>query len=55
MKGIQYQELKSILEFMYLGVVKVNQEKINDWIHAVKILEVPDFENISPFTSFSSS
>ena len=49
LKGIQHQEMKSILEFMYLGVVKVSQDKINEWIYAAKILEVHEFEKIGGF------
>ena len=31
LKGIQHQEMESILEFMYLGVATLNQERMSDW------------------------
>ena len=46
LKGIQNQEIQSILEYMYLGVVKVNQAKMNELIEAAKILQVYDFEKV---------
>ena len=48
LKGIQNQEIRSILEYMYLGVVKVNQAKMNELIEAAKILQIHDFEKVPP-------
>ena len=56
-RGIQHQEMESILEFMYLGVATFNQERMNEFLNVAKNLEVeidekPDIsqnENNAPF------
>merc|ERR1712126_174757 len=42
LRGIQHQEMESILEFMYLGVATFYQEKSNEFLNAAKNLEVKE-------------
>ena len=43
LKGIQQNEMKSILEFIYLGNTTVNPERIDNIIYASKILKIYEF------------
>ena len=43
LKGIHYMELKTILEFIYLGNTTVDPERINNFISASKILRIYEF------------
>ena len=51
LKGIQYQEMESILEFMYLGVATFHQERMNEFLNVAISLEIKeisrnvDFDN----------
>ena len=40
LRGIQHQEMKSILEFMYLGVATFYQERMNEFLNVAKNLEI---------------
>ena len=42
LRGIQYQEVESILEFMYLGVATFHQERINEFLNVAKNLEIKE-------------
>ena len=42
LRGIQHQEMESILEFMYLGVATFYQERMNEFLNAAKNLEVKE-------------
>ena len=42
LKGIKQQELKSILQFMYLGEATIHQDRINEFMESAKDLEVKD-------------
>ena len=42
LKGLQYSEIDSILQFMYLGEAKFYESRINEFIHAVKDLEIKE-------------
>ena len=42
LRGIQHQELESILEFMYLGVATFYQERMNEFINVAKNLEIKE-------------
>jgi len=40
LRGVLAQEMKSILQFMYLGQVTINQDKMNDFFNVAKSLEI---------------
>ena len=40
LRGIQYSEIESILQFMYLGEAKFYEERMSDLMCAVKDLEI---------------
>jgi len=42
LRGIQHQEMESILEFMYLGVATFYQERMNEFLNVAKNLEVKE-------------
>ena len=42
LRGIQHQELKSILEFMYLGVATCHQERMQEFLNVAKDLEIKE-------------
>ena len=42
LRGIQHQEMESILEFMYLGVATFYQERMNEFINVAKTLEIKE-------------
>ena len=42
LRGIQHQEMESILEFMYLGVATFHQERITEFLNVAKNLEIKE-------------
>ena len=42
LRGIQHQEMQSILEFMYLGVGTFYQERMNEFLNVAKALDVKE-------------
>ena len=40
LRGIQYSEVESILQYIYLGEAKFYEERINEFLRAVKDLEI---------------
>ena len=40
LRGIQHQEMESILEFMYLGIATFYQERLNEFLNVAKNLEI---------------
>ena len=42
LKGIQFSEIESILQFMYLGEAKFYEERMNEFLCAVKDLEIKE-------------
>ena len=42
LRGIQHQELKSILEFMYLGMATCHQERMQEFLNVAKDLEIKE-------------
>ena len=44
LKGIEHQEIESLLQFMYLGVARFHQERVNQFLRAAKDLKI---KNIS--------
>ena len=53
LRGIQHQEMESILEFMYLGVATFYQERMNDFINVAKNLEVNEISKSIDFDASS--
>ena len=51
LRGIESQELKSILEFMYLGETEVLKERITEFIRVVNDLEVKEIKGNMMLTS----
>jgi len=45
LRGIQHQEIESILEFMYLGVATFYQERKNEFLNVAKNLEIKEISN----------
>ena len=42
LKGINHQEMESILEFMYLGVATFYQERLNEFLNVAKSFEIKE-------------
>ena len=40
LKGIKYQEMKSILDFSYMGQISILSEKVEDFLSSAKSLEI---------------
>ena len=47
MKGIKYEDLEPILEYIYVGETTLRQEKINEFINLARNLELKDIGDIS--------
>ena len=45
LKGIQQQEMESILQFMYLGEATIHQDKMKKFVKVARNLEIKDFED----------
>jgi len=45
LRGIQHQEMESVLEFMYLGVATFYQERMNGFLNVAKNLEVKEISS----------
>ena len=45
LRGVQHQEMESILEFMYLGVAKFYQERMNEFWDVAKSLDIKEISN----------
>ena len=43
LRGIQHEEMESILEYMYLGVATFYQERLNEFLNVAKNLEIKFF------------
>ena len=46
LRGIQHQEIESLLEFMYLGVATFYQERVNEFLNVAKSLEIKDISKV---------
>ena len=42
LRGIQYSEIEPILQFMYLGEAKLYEERLNEFLSAVRDLEIKE-------------
>ena len=47
LRGIQHQEIESILDFMYLGVATFSQERIDEFLNVAQNLGVKEISNNS--------
>ena len=55
LRGIQHQELESILEFMYLGVATFYQERMNEFLNVGKALEIKEISKDVEFDDVNVS
>ena len=46
LRGIQFSEIKSILQFMYLGEAKVYEERMTEFKHTIKDLEIKGLSKV---------
>ena len=53
LRGIQHQEMESILEFMYLGEASFYQERMNEFLNVAKNLQIKDMSNNAKFDNES--
>merc|ERR1712133_282501 len=51
LRGIQHQEIESILEFMYLGVATFYQERENEFLNVAKNLEIKEISKDVEFNN----
>ena len=49
LRGIQHQEMESILEYMYLGVATFYQERLNEFLNIAKNLEIKEISEGDEF------
>ena len=55
LRGIEHQEIESILEFMYLGVATFYQDRINEFLNVAKNLEIKEISKSSEFDEENDS
>ena len=55
LRGIQHQEMESILEFMYLGVATFYQERMEEFLNTAKNLEVKEISKDVEFDDVNLS
>ena len=48
LRGIQYSEIESILQFIYLGEAKVFKERMNNFLSVAKNLEIRELSQHGP-------
>ena len=47
LRGIQYSEMESIIQFIYLGQATLYEERKNDFFAVAKLLEIKDLSHPS--------
>ena len=55
LRGIQHQEMETILEFMYLGVATFYQERMNEFLNVAKMLEIKEISKDVEFNDGEES
>ena len=55
LKGINHQEMESILEFMYLGVATFYQQRMTEFFDVAKSLEIKEISKPLMFNFFEDS
>merc|ERR1711949_120249 len=48
LRGIQYSEIESILQFIYMGEAKLHEERMNEFLSVSKNLEIQELSNDVP-------
>ena len=54
LRGIQFPEMESIMQFIYLGEATFNDERIDEFLAVAKSLEIKELCNASPKTNYKS-
>ena len=49
LKGIQHEEMESMMEFMYNGEVSIPKEKMNNFFHVANVFDVKEVSTIMEF------
>ena len=44
LKGVRNEELRSVLQFLYLGETRITEDRINEFMRAAQELELKDFQ-----------
>ena len=47
LRGIQYHEMESILDYMYLGETTIFQDRMNEFLNVAKSLDIKEIKGIS--------
>ena len=55
LRGIEHQEIESILEFMYLGVATFYQDRMSEFLNVAKNLEIKEISKNSEFNEENDS
>ena len=55
LRGIQHQEMESILEYMYLGIATFYQERINEFLNVAQNLEIKEISEDAQIEDENSS
>ena len=53
--GIKFAQLKSIIEFIYLGETTIEEKNLNTFLLISKLMKIEDMRKIEPVTSHSES
>ena len=55
LKGVKYQELEAILQFIYLGQATFQEERVSHFLEAASSLEIKDLSQIHAQPNFSNT
>merc|ERR1712133_178907 len=55
MRGIQHQEIQSILDYMYLGEVTIAEERIHEFLKVAADFEVKNFVSEAKESTFTTT
>ena len=55
LKGVKYQELEAILQFIYLGQATFQEERVSQFLEAASSLEIKDLSQICAQPNFSNT
>ena len=51
LRGIQHQEMESLLEFLYLGQTNIGQERLEEFFNVSKSLDIKEISNAEDYQS----
>ena len=54
LRGIKHQEMEAILEFMYVGVATLNQERMSEFMNDAKNLEIKEISQKMQFDEYEN-